>query len=106
MTEKERAREEYLKLREEALKFDRKERLSKVWMDTHYLLCGGLLIAAIAYFFINKDAVSFGTIAVWVAVIVAFIAFGAVPTSKMNKNKKQVHDLRQKLDDLESKYHL
>ena len=39
-SERERAKEEYLRVRESALKTDKQFRLSKVWMDTHYLLCG------------------------------------------------------------------
>ena len=109
-SEKERAREEYLRVREQALKADRKERLAKVWMDTHYLLCGGAIIAAVILLASKWSDLSGGDRWLWIAVSVAavgvFIALGSIPTRKMLRHKKELHDLQQKLEDLESKYHL
>ena len=109
-SEKERAREEYLRIREQALKADRKGRLAKVWTDTHYLLCGGAIIAAVILLVSNWTDLSGGSRWMWVAVSVvavgAFIALGSIPTRKMLRHKKELHDLQQKLEDLESRYHL
>ena len=109
-SERERAREEYLRIREQALKVDRKGRLAKVWMDTHYLLCGGAIIVAAVLLVSNWTDLSAGNRWMWIAVSVAavgvFIALGSIPTRKMLRHKKELHDLQQKLEDLESKYHL
>lgn len=106
MTEKERAKADYLALREQALKVDRKAKLSKVWMDTHYLLSSAVLVAAIAVNIIGAETVSAWKIIGWIAVVAVFFSLGAIPTRKMLKHKKELHDLNQKLEDLENKYHL
>ena len=109
-SEKERAREEYLRLRELALKEDKKERLARVWRDLHYGCCGFLCIGAGVYLFAKwTDLTSTSRwlmIGGAVVAIAIFIALGSFPTRKMFKHKKELHDLQQKLDDLESKYHL
>lgn len=109
-SEKERAREEYLRIRELALKTDKKARLSKVWVDTHYLLCGAVIIVAGIYLFTKwTDLVGSArwiAIAICVAIAAVFIALGSIPTRTMLKYKKELHDHQQKLDDLESRYHL
>lgn len=109
-SERERAKEEYLQTREAALKADRKYRLSKVWTDTHYLLCGGVIIAAIIILVVNWTAMS-STWHVWgiilgIVAAAIFILLGAIPTRQMLKNKKDLHDLQQKMADLEDRYHL
>ncbi len=109
-SEKERAREEYLRIREQALKEDRKSRLSKVWMNTHDLLCGAAIIAAVVYLVSKWTDLSGGGRWIWIGICVVavgvFIALGSIPTRKMLKHKKELHDLQQKLEDMESRYHL
>lgn len=109
-SEKERAREEYLRIRELALKADKKARLSKVWMDTHYLLCMAVVIIAGIYVSTKwtdlEGSARVLSVLACIAIGVVFAALGTFPTRKMLKHKKELHDLQQKLDDLESRYHL
>lgn len=109
-SEREQAKTEYLKLREEALKTDKRFRLSKVWVDTHYLLCGGAIIAAIVLIVANWVSMSAGgRIAAILASLgaeILLVALGAFPTKHMLKRKKELHELRQKMADLEDRYHL
>lgn len=109
-SEKERAREEYLRIRELALKEDKKARLSKVWMDTHYLLCMAVVIIAAIYVSTKwtdlDGSARVLAVVICIAIGVVFAALGTFPTKKMLKHKKELHDLQQKLDDLESRYHL
>lgn len=109
-SERERAREEYLRIREQALKADKKERLAKMWMDIHYMLTGAIFIGVGVYLFAKwtdiTPAARWGILGVGAVIAVAFVAFASIPTRKMLKHKKELHDLQQKLDDLESKYHL
>ncbi len=109
-SEREQAKEEYLRVREEALKTDRKFRLSKVWMDTHYLLCGGVIIAAVVIIVANWVSLSPGLRVAFIlggiAAAILLIALGAIPTKHMLKRKKELHDLKQKMADLEDRYHL
>ena len=84
--------------------------MAKVWTDTHYLLCGGAIIAAAVLLVSKWTDLSAGSRWLWIAVSVAavgvFIALGSIPTRKMLRHKKELHDLQQKLEDLESRYHL
>ena len=109
-SEKERAREEYLRIRELALKEEKKALWSKVWMDTHYLLCMAVVLIAGIYVATKwtdlEGSARFLAVTFCIAVGVVFTALGSIPTRKMLKHKKELHDLRQKLDDLESRYHL
>ena len=45
-SERERAKEEYLVVREQALKMDKKVSIAKMLSDILYMLCGGVIIAA------------------------------------------------------------
>ncbi len=109
-SEKEKARERYLALREQALKADKRARLFKVWTDTHYLLAGGIVLAAFIFLFTNWTTLSGPrialTIAIWAFAVLAWVALGAIPTRKQLASKKILHDLQQQLSDLEAKYHL
>jgi len=109
-SEREKAKEEYLRLREEALKTDKKFRLAKVWIDTHYLLCGGAIIAAAVLIVVNWVSLTTGgkiaAILVSVAVAILLVALGAFPTKHMLKRKKELHELKQKMASLEDRYHL
>lgn len=109
-SEKEKARERYLALREQALKADKRARLFKVWTDTHYLLAGGIILAAFIYLFTNWTTLSGAnvalTICIWTLAVLVWVALGAIPTRKQLASRKTLHDLKQQLYDLESKYHL
>ena len=109
-TERERGKDEYLRIRELALKADKKARLSKVWMDTHYLLCMAVVIIAGIYVATKwtdlEGSARLIAVLLCIAAGVVFAALGTFPTRKMLKHKKELHDLQQKLDDLESRYHL
>jgi hypothetical protein len=50
-SERERAKEEYLILREKALKVEKKYSLIKMLSDILYMLCGGVIIGALIYMF-------------------------------------------------------
>lgn len=109
-SERERAKEEYLRVRESALKTDKQFRLSKVWMDTHYLLCGGAIIAAGAIIAVNWVSMSvawrIASVLIAVGASILLIALGALPTKHMLRRKKELHELKQKMADLEDRYHL
>ena len=109
-SERERAKEEYLRTREAALKADRQFRLSKVWMDTHYLLCGAAIIAVAVIIAVNWVSMSpawrVAGILIAVAAAILLVALGALPTKHMLRRKKELHDLQQKMADLEDRYHL
>ncbi len=109
-SEREQAKEKYLAVREQYTKAAKKASMSKLWVDIHYMLCGGVIIAAIIILFANWANMS-ASEHVWGIVIaivaaVAFIAFGTVPTKKNLKDKKEVHDLEQELATLEDRWHL
>jgi len=109
-SEREKAKEEYLHTREAALKTDKRYRLSKVWMDTHYLLCGAAIIAAAVIIAVNWAAMS-PALRVWailfsIAGAILLVALGAIPTKHMLKRKKELHDLQVKMADLEDRYRL
>jgi len=109
-SEREKAKEEYLRVRESALKTDKRYRLSKVWMDTHYLLCGGAIIAAAVAIAANWVSMSPSwrvcSILISVAGTILLAALGAVPTKQMLRRKKELHELKRKMADLEDRYHL
>lgn len=109
-SEREQAKERYLELREQYTKASKRASMSKLWVDIHYMLCGGVIIAAIIILFANWEAMS-SSAHIWgilaaIAAAVAVIAFGAVPTRKNLKDKKIVHDLEQELASLEDRWHL
>ena len=109
-SEREQAKERYLEVREAYAKAAKKQSLSKMWVDIHYMLCGGVIIAEIIILFANWANMT-ASQHVWGIVIavlaaVAFIAFGTVPTRKNLKDKKVVHDLEQELASLEDRWHL
>lgn len=109
-SERDQAKEEYLRLREQYAKASKKTAMSKLWVDIHYMLCGGVIIAAIIVLFANWTSMDASWhvwgIVIAVAAAAAFIAFGAVPTGRNLKNKKELHDLEQQLASLEDRWHL
>lgn len=109
-SEREQAKEKYLAVRKQYTKAAKKASMSKLWVDIHYMLCGGVIIAAIIILFANWANMSTSEhvwgIVIAIAAAAAFIAFGTVPTKKNLKDKKEVHDLEQELATLEDRWHL
>ena len=109
-SERERAKEEYLVLREKALKVEKKYRLIKMLSDILYMLCGGVIIGALIYMFSVWTQIEGGDrvlrILLFVAAFFASVALAAFVSRISLKKKKELHDLKVKLEDLESKYHL
>ena len=50
-SEREKAKDQYLVLREQALKVEKKYNLVKMLSDILYMLCGGVIIGAFIYMF-------------------------------------------------------
>lgn len=109
-SERERAKDQYLVLREQALKVEKKYSLVKMLSDILYMLCGGVIIGAFIYMFSVWTQIEGGDRVVRILLFVAafFVAVGlaAFVSRVALKKKKELHDLKVKLEDLESKYHL
>lgn len=109
-SERERAKEEYLIVRENALKMDKKVRVSKLLSDILYMLCGGVVIAAIVHLFSVWTQIETGQrvmyIALWVVGFLVMVVLAGIMSRVMLKRKKELHGLQKKMDDLENKYHL
>ena len=109
-SERERAKEEYLILREKALKVEKKYSLIKMLSDILYMLCGGVIIGALIYMFSVWTQIEGGDrvlrILLFVAAVFASVALAAFVSRISLKKMKELHDLKVKLEDLESKYHL
>lgn len=109
-SERERAKEEYLVIREQALKMDKKVSIAKMLSDILYMLCGGVIIAAFITMFSMWTQLSGGQVALYIALFAVGFIVMVVLASMMSRvmlgRKKILHDLKQKLEDLESKYHL
>lgn len=109
-SERERAKEEYLVIRENALKTDKKVRVAKLLADILYMLCGGVIIAAFITLFSLWTQLTAGQIAMYIALFAVGFAVMVVLAGMMSrvmlKRKKVLHDLQQKMEDLESRYHL
>ena len=109
-SERERAKEEYLVLREDALKVEKSYNLIKMLADILYMLCGGVIIGAFIYMFSVWTQIEGGDrvvrILLFVVAFFASVALAAVVSRVALKKKKELHDLQVKLEDLESKYHL
>ena len=109
-SERERAKEEYLVLREDALKVEKSYSLVKMLSDILYMLCGGVIIAAFIYMFSVWDQTTGGEragyIAIFVAAFFVMVALAAFVSRVSLKRKKELHDLKVRLEDLEDKYHL
>lgn len=109
-SERERAKDEYLVLRENALKMDKKVRMSKLLSDILYMLCGGVIIAAIVHMFSMWAQLEGGErvmyIGLWLVGFAVMVVLAGVMSRVMLKRKKELHDLQQKMEDLETKYHL
>lgn len=109
-SERERAREEYLRIRELALKEDKKARLSKVWADILYMLTSLAVVIAGIYVATKWTDLTGSDRAVSIVLCVAAgavcVVLAGLFTKKMLRHKKELHDLQQKMEDLESRYHL
>ena len=109
-SEKERAREEYLHIREIALKEDKKARISKMWADILYMLTSLVVVIAAIYVATKWTDMTGSSRAIAIVLCIAAgavcVVLAGVATRKMLKHKKELHGLQQKLDDLESRYHL
>lgn len=109
-SERERAKDEYLVLREKALKVEKSYSLVKMLSDILYMLCGGVIIAAFIYMFSVWDQTTGGEragyIAIFVAAFFVMVAVAAFVSRVSLKRKKELHDLKVRLEDLEDKYHL
>jgi len=109
-SERERAKEEYLVIREQALKMDKKVSVAKMLSDILYMLCGGVIIGAFIYMFSVWTQIEGGDrvvrILLFVVAFFASVALAAVVSRVALKKKKELHDLKVKLEDLENKYHL
>lgn len=109
-SERERAKEEYLVVRENALKMDKKVNISKMLSDILYMLCGGVVIAAIVHLFSMWTTLEGGQrvlyIALWLVAFAVMVVLAGVMSRVMLKRKKELHDLQQRMEDLESKYRL
>ena len=109
-SERERAKEEYLVLREDALKVEKSYSMVKMFSDILYMLCGGVIIAAFIYLFSVWDQTTggerAGLIAMFVAAFFVMVGLAAFVSRVSLKKKKALHDLRVKLEGLEDKYHL
>lgn len=109
-SEKERAREEYLRIREIALKEDKKMRISKMWADILYMLTSLMVVIAAIYVATKWTDMDGSTRAIAIVLCIAAgavcVVLAGVATRVMFKHKKELHGLQQKLDDLESRYHL
>ena len=109
-SEKERAREEYLRIRELALKEDKKERLWKILADILYMLTSLAVVIAGIYVATKWTDLegSSRTVSIVLCVVAGAVCvvLAGLATKQMLKHKKALHDHQQKLDDLESKYHL
>lgn len=109
-SEREKAKEEYLVLREDALKVEKSYRLIKMLSDILYMLCGGVIIAGIIYMFSvwtqTTGGERAGLIAIFVVAFLLAVCLAALVSRVSLKKKKALHDLQVRLDDLEDKYHL
>lgn len=109
-SEKERAREEYLRIREIALKEDKKARIWKIWADILYMLTSLAVVIAGIYVATKWTDLTGSSRAVYITLCIAAgavcVVLAGFATRKMLRHKKELHDLQQKLDDLESRYHL
>lgn len=109
-SERERAKDEYLVLREKSLKVEKSYSLVKMLSDILYMLCGGVIIAAFIYMFSVWDQTTGGEragyIALFVAGLLLLVAVAAFVSRVSLKRKKELHDLKVRLEDLEDKYHL
>ncbi len=109
-SEREKAKEEYLVIRENALKMDKKVRVAKMLSDILYMLCGGVIIAAFVTMFSTWTQLSGGQIALYIALFalgfIVMVVLAGLMSRVMLKRKKVLHDLQQKMEDLESRYHL
>ncbi len=109
-SERERAKEEYLVLREQKLKVEKKHGLVKMLADILYMLSGGVIIGALIYMFSVWTQIEGGDrvvrILLFAAGFVAVIALAAFVGRAALKKQKELHDLQVKLEDLENKYHL
>ena len=109
-SEREKAKDQYLVLREQALKVEKKYNLVKMLSDILYMLCGGVIIGAFIYMFSVWTQIEGGDrvvrILLFVVAFFASVALAAVVSRVSLKKKKELHDLQVKLEDLESKYHL
>ena len=109
-SERERAKEEYLAIREKALKMDKKVRIAKMLSDILYMLCGGVIIAAFITLFSMWTQLTGGQVALYIALFavgfVVMVVLAGAMSRVMLKRKKVLHDYQQKMEDLESRYHL
>lgn len=109
-SEREKAKDQYLVLREQALKVEKSHRLIKMLSDILYMLCGGVIIGAIIYMFSVWTQIEGGdrVVRILLFVVAFFVAVGlaALVSRLALKKKKVLHDLQVKLEDLETKYHL
>ena len=97
-------------LREDALKVEKSYNLIKMLADILYMLCGGVIIGAFIYMFSVWTQTTGGEradlIAIFVAAFLVAVCLAAVVSRVSLKKKKELHDLRVRLEDLEDKYHL
>ena len=110
-SEREKAKDEYLKLREQGDKVAKKVSYSQLWVSIHYMLfCGGIILAAIVVLFAKWDGFTATrrvlAIVIAVAAEIVMLLLGKIPTAKNLKNKKDLDDIQRQLATLEDKYHL